>query len=287
MALSLNVRNFNASKVNLVKGIAKENRMPPINMKYGDDEKTSQYFNLILPLSTINLLVREDPKTKEVSYTLTYSLTNCDNFGRDKSTDNSDIGIFYNSLLELENKIKKTVYENAADWLDKDDFSEEMVGKLFNRTIRVSQEKLSNGKKVATGKFPPSLWVKVPVYEGKVSISNEGIIDNKGNPIDNVTPENLVNIFPKYSQAKLIISGRVYTMNGGSYGVTWTLKGAQVMPSNKIKAIELFAESNEEEDNREHITTESEMVQPVEEKPQEQATNVVPPSRKKRAAVNQ
>lgn len=306
MSLSLNARNFNVSKVILEQGQAKQNRIPPVNMKYGENDKSRQYFQLLLPLSTINLLVREDPEgKKEPSYTLTYSLANCDVYARERSTDNSEIGTLYNSLLDLEEKVKKTMCKNQ-EWLSTDeDYSEEMIQKLFKRTIHVAQEKLKNGKRAASGKYPPSVWIKVPVYDGKVSIDKEGIIDNKGHPVKNVTPENLENIFPKYSQARLVITGRIYVMNGGAYGITWTLKGAQVMPTNRVKAIELFSDTIEEDDdNREHDTTEQSMSQPmeeqaveerpvekhpVEEQPVEEQpqVNVPAPSRKKRSAVNQ
>lgn len=285
MSIVVNARTFNPSKITYEKGKTKEktNRTPPILMKYGDDENNKQLFQIVLPLSNIRLLSRLDEKSGETVYTLTYTLTGCDTYGKDRANETEDIGKLYNSLLDLEELTIKTATENSVSWFGKKR-SEESIRESFNRIVRVSTDNI-DGEKVPNGKYPPSWWIKIPVYKGKVSIDNEGIVDSRGHPIEDVTPSNLQNIFPNNSQAKLIVTGKGYVINGGGFGISWTLKGAQVLPTTKVRAAELFA-AVEDEDSREHVTTEPEMSAPVEQQPVAQETTSAP-ARKKRAAVNQ
>lgn len=235
--VSVTARNFTPSKISFVPGIAKNNRVPPINMKYGDDEKSKSFFQLLLPQSTVRLLTRADDKTGETSYTLSYTLTGCDNYGRDRSDDSNEIGKLYNSLLDLEEMVVKAAVENSVKWFGKKR-SEEGIRESFKKIVRVSSDRV-DGEMVPNGKYPPSWWIKIPVYDGKVSIDKEGIVDNRGNPVY-VTPESLTTVFPNNGQAKLAVTGNVYVMAGGGFGVTWKLRAAQVFPSSRVKAADLF-----------------------------------------------
>jgi hypothetical protein len=235
--VSVTARNFTPSKISFVPGIAKNNRVPPINMKYGDDEKNKSFFQILLPQSNVRLLTRTDEKTNETSYTLSYTLTGCDNYGRDRGDDNSEIGKLYNSLLDLEEMVVKAAVENSVKWFGKKR-SEEGIRESFKKIVRVSSDRVE-GESVPNGKYPPSWWIKIPVYDGKVSIDKEGIVDNRGNPVY-VTPESLPTVFPNNGQAKLAVTGNVYVMAGGGFGVTWKLRAAQVFPSSRVKAADLF-----------------------------------------------
>lgn len=290
MALSVNARNLDVSKISFVQGIAKQGRNPPINMKYGDDDKNKQFFQILLPKSGVRLLTRVDEKTGNTSYTLSYTLTGCDNYGRDRADESTEMGKLYNSLKDLEEVVIKAAVDNSAKWFGKKR-SEETIRDSFNKIIRVSSDKF-DGESVPNGKYPPSWWIKVPVYENQVKVDNEGIVDNRGNPIDEVTPQRLLTIFPNNCQAKLIVTGSVYVIAGGGFGVTWKLKGAQVFPSSKVRAAELFAADGgdeeegttqqEEEQHSEQVTQ-----QVVEETPQQTVSQTSAPARKKRSAVGQ
>jgi hypothetical protein len=232
--VSVPARNFSPSKISFVMGIAKSNRTPPINMKYGDEKS---FFQLLLPQAPVRLLTRMDEKTGETSYSLSYTFNGCDNYGRDRADEMNDIGKLYNSLIDLEEMVVKAAVENSAKWFGKKR-SEEGVRESFKKIIRVSSDKI-DGELVPNGKYPPSWLIKIPVYDGKVSIDKEGVVDNRGNPVY-VTPESLTSVFPNNGQAKLAVVGSVYTMSGGGFGVTWKLRAAQVFPSSRVRAVDLF-----------------------------------------------
>lgn len=291
--VSVTARNFTPSKISFVPGIAKSNRVPPINMKYGDDEKSKSFFQILLPQSTVRLLTRADDKTGETSYTLSYTLTGCDNYGRERGDDSNDIGKLYNSLLDLEEMVIKAAVENSAKWFGKKR-SEEGIRESFKKIVRVSSDRIE-GESVPNGKYPPSWWIKIPVYDGKVSIDKEGIVDNRGNPVY-VTPESLPAVFPNNGQAKLAVTGNVYVMAGGGFGVTWKLRAAQVFPSSRVKAADLFGSEESEAPasvpaaKYEYAEPEAEAVQDGYESPAPSPAPVTAPSapaRKKRAPAGQ
>lgn len=283
--ISVNVRNFTPSKITFVQGITKNNRIPPINMKYGEEEKSKRFFQLVLPQSSLRLLSRPDDKTGELSYTLSYSLTGCDNYGRDRADESVDIGKLYNSLLDLDELVIKTAVENSVKWFGKKR-SEEGIRESYKKTVRISNDKIS-GEAVPNGKYAPSWWIKIPVYDGKVGIDDEGIIDNRGHPYKDVTPGNLANIFTNNCQAKIAVTGNVYVMSGGGFGITWKLRAAQVLPSSRVKAADLFGTTtDEQESTEENQPSQTEGTQ-VELETEPEPAPAPAPSRKKRSAVNQ
>jgi hypothetical protein len=237
--VSVTARNFNPAKISFVPGIAKSNRTPPINMKYGDEKS---FFQLLLPQAPVRLLSRVDEKTGEPSYSLSYTLSGCDNYGRERGDESTDMGKLYNALTDLEEMVVKAAVENSAKWFGKKR-SEEGIRESFKKIIRVSSDKI-DGEFVPNGKYAPSWLIKIPVYDGKVSIDKEGIVDSRGNPVY-VTPESLQSIFPNNGQAKLAVVGSVYTMAGGGFGVTWKLRAAQVFQTARVRAVELFGTEEE------------------------------------------
>lgn len=280
--MSVNVRNFNPAKISFVSGIAKSGRNPPINMKYGEEKG---YFQLLLPQAPIRLLTRADEKTGETSYTLSYTLTGCDPYGRERGDENNDIGKLYNALTDLEDMVVKAAVENSSKWFGKKR-SEEGIRESFKKIIRLSSDKI-DGEYVPNGKYPPSWLIKVPVYDGKVSIDKEGIVDNRGNPVY-VTPESLQSVFPNNSQAKLAVTGSVYVMAGGGFGVTWKLRAAQVFPSSRVRAVDLFGASEEESPETAPQVEKEEATQDGYESPAPApapAAAPAAPARKKRAAA--
>jgi hypothetical protein len=276
--VSVTARNFTPSKISFVPGLAKNNRVPPINMKYGDDEKNKSFFQILLPQAPVRLLTRTDDKTGETSYTLSYTLVGCDPYGRDRGDESTEMGKLYNSLMDLEEMVVRAAVENSAKWFGKKR-SEEGIRESFKKIVRVSSDRV-DGESVPNGKYPPSWWIKIPVYDGKVSIDKEGIVDNRGNPVY-VTPDTLQAVFPNNGQAKLAVTGNVYVMAGGGFGVTWKLRAAQVFPSSRVRAADLFAVEDD-------APQEAPAPAPVEEEaPTEEAAPAPAPApaRKKRAAV--
>jgi len=281
----LSANKIEINNVSFVVGQAKSGRNPPITMKY-----SGQNFQIRLPSKMLfpgGVLVREDEQTKNKSYTLIGSLKGCDPYGRDKSTDGSDDGALYNLLLALEEHIQQQAFENSVKWFGKKR-SLEAIRDSFKKIISVSSDKVG-GEYIPNGKYPPSFRVKVPVYDGSVK---SDIIDNVGNPIYS-TPESLVSIFPKGITANLIMSGSIYVIAGGGFGVTWRLTYAQVFPYMKLTAADVF-KSEEGDDVPEDEDQEPTQSQPllqeeVQQTPpqvQEQQPPPQAPVKKRRAALS-
>jgi hypothetical protein len=179
-------------------------------------------------------LVREGDNGMK-TYTLIGSLKGADPYGKERSAGTDDIGKLYNLLTDLENHIIKAAVENSTKWFGKKR-SEEAIRDAFKRILSFSVDKV-DGEYVPNGKYPPSFRVKVPVYEGRVSTE---IVDASRNPVTYVTPESLTSIFPKGVEANLAVSGSIYVIAGGGFGVTWRLTAAQVFPQMRRTAAQMF-----------------------------------------------
>jgi hypothetical protein len=235
-------RNLKASNVSFVIGPAKANRGPPINMKY-DENGVKQNFQILLPRSSVRLMMRQDEKTGKTSYTLSYALKGCDPYGRDRSDESTEIGKLYNFLLELQKSVVAEAISQNAKWFGKKR-SDATIEESMNPIIRVSSDKI-DGERVPNGKYDPSLAINVSIYDGQVSIDKQGIIDEKGKDIY-VTPDTLPSVFPNGTQAKLAIVGSIYVINGTSFGVSWKLRAAQVFQQSRVNAASLFMEEDED-----------------------------------------
>jgi hypothetical protein len=295
-SVSVNVRNFNPDNVSFVVSRSKTHLSPTIYMNYGDNDKNKKNFQLVIPQSYVRLLDRTNEKSGETNYTLSYTLTGCDRYGQERADDSNDIGKLYNCLMDLEELIIKKAVEHSVDWFGKKR-SEQGIREGFKKIVRLSTDKV-RGEAVPNGKYDPSWLIKVPVYNGKITVDNEGIIDNRGHPVDkdesmSLVPQNLPKIFPNNCQAKLIVTGSIYVIDGGGFGVTWRLRGAQVFPSSRVKVADLFGVSETSESQPSSTTLaeeESEETAVQETEPEEAAPAPAPapaPARKKRTAVGQ
>lgn len=279
----LSASKIETNNVTFVVGQAKSGRNPPITMKF-----SGQNFQIRLPPKMGfpgGVLVRKDEQTGNQSYTLIGSLKGCDPYGREKSTDGSEVGAFYNLLLSLEEHVQLQAFENSVKWFGKKR-SMEAVRDSFKKIISVSSDKI-DGEYVPNGKYPPSYRVKVPVYDNSVKTD---IIDNAGNPIY-ATPESLVSIFPKGITANLIMSGSIYVIAGGGFGVTWRLTYAQVFPYAKMTAADVFKseEALEDEDDAPPSESQAAVEAPAQVEPPAQAPaqeQAAAPVKKRRAAAS-
>jgi len=231
-ALPINVRNLKADNVSFVVGQAKTGRNPGINFKY-----EGQNLQVLVPRIAFpgGILVR-DGESGTTSYTLIGSMKGCDPYGKDHASDaEGDIGRFYNFLVDLDERVIQQAVENSVKWFGKKR-SEEAIRDSYKKIVSVSVDKV-DGEYIPNGKYPPSFRVKVPVYDNKVSTE---IVDGSRNPVY-ATPASLVSIFPKGVEVNMVISGSIYVIAGGSFGVTWRLNSAQVFPRAKITARDIFA----------------------------------------------
>ena len=155
------------------------------------------------------------------------------------------------------------------------------------------------------GKYDPSFRVKIPIYDGQVKCAVE---DGTKNPVYLGSPEDLANVFPKGVVLNLVVSGNIYILAGGGFGVTWRLGAAQVFPPSRPRLTDFFeavaspaggggggggAPVEEEEEDEEDSHSESAVGgTPAGDRPatpDDQPTSPVPvaaPGRRRRAAAS-
>lgn len=234
----INIRNIEASRVTFVPGMAKAGRNPGINFKYD-----GQNLQVLVPRVAFpgGVLIR-DGDSGNTTYTLIGSLgEGVDKYAKEPAPESAgDMGKLYNFLTEMDERIIQAAVENSVKWFGKKR-SEEAIRDSYKKIVSVSVDKV-NGEYVPNGKYPPSFRVKIPVYDNKVSTE---VVDSSRNPVY-ATPESLLTIFPKRVEASVVISGSIYVIAGGSFGVTWRLNMAQVFPRAKLSAQNVFDEEDED-----------------------------------------
>jgi hypothetical protein len=273
----VNVRNANIDRVNL--SDVKRNKSGGLGVTVRYD---GQNLQLRLPRMGFpgGLMRREDEKTGAVNYSLIGSLKGCDPYARERSTETTDVALLYNFFLDLQEKIVKVATENSAKWFGKKR-SEESIRDSFKNILSVSTDKV-DGEYVPNGKYPPSLRVKVPVYDGRVSMD---AVDSAANPIY-LTPDSLMSVFPKGVEANLVISGSIYIIGQG-FGITWRISYAQVFPQSRMTAASIFKEEAVEESGEETHAQQQDEEAPAavaHENPPEQGQQVAT-GRRRRVAV--
>ena len=276
------IRNLDVNKVTFVPGPAKAGRNPSINLKYD-----GQSMQILVPRLTFpgGVMVRTDEKSGSTTYTLMGTLAGCDSYAKERTDGTSDIHKFYHFLLDLEEKIIMAAVENSVKWFGKKR-SEEGIREGFNRMIGTSKDNV-DGEWVPNGKYPPSFKAKVPVYDNRVSTE---IVDGQRNPMY-ATPESLVSIFTKGVDANLVVSGSIYVIAGGGFGVTWRLQTAQVFARARVTAADIFSVEDEEEAPTPSAQQPETQTQDVDDRPatpQDQPTEPVAPlapARKRRVAA--
>jgi hypothetical protein len=201
-----------------------------VQLKYA-----GQPFQLRLPRTKFpaGLISREDAASGNVNYSLIASLKGCDPYGKERSTD-PEMGPVYNFMLDLQELLVNWASENSAKLFGKKR-SVESVRDSFKNLLSVSTEKQGD-EYVPNGKYPPSLRLKVPVYDGRVTMD---AVNSQMIPY-HLTVDSLKSVFPKYVEANLVISPSVYVIGQG-FGVTWGVKYAQVFPPSRLTAASVFS----------------------------------------------
>lgn len=266
-------RNIDIEKVTFVPGPSKAGRNPSIALKY-----EGQNLQILVPrMGFPGGVVIRDNDTGGTTYTLMGSMKGCDPYAKERGLDTDDMGKFYNVLLDLETRVLAAASENSVKWFGKKR-SEEAIKDGWKSIMRVSNDKV-DGEYVPNGKYPPSFTVKVPVYDGRVSTE---IVDGQRNPVY-ATPDNLASIFPKGVECNLVVSGNVYVIAGGGFGLTWRLQTAQVFPRARLTAADIF--SNEEPTPEAGAESEAQAEAPPEVPDVPDVVEQSPPARKRRSAA--
>lgn len=289
----VNTRNIDISKVTFSEPRKNAKGGTSVQIRYD-----GQNFQLRIPKMKYpgGVFVREDDKTGKVDYKLIGSLNGCDPYNQARAGEEAgDFGKLYNFLHDLEEKLIASAVANSPKWFGKTR-SEAGVRDSFKQILSVSTDKGPDGNRVPNGKYPPSFAVKIPVYDGQVKMQ---VIDSKGNPIY-ITTDNIAEIFPKRVETNLVISPSIYVVNA-SFGVSWRVEYAQVFPSERVSARNVFMDDEEVLDEETEAPSQANAaaafqddpddapahpsVKPPEPMPEPAAAAAVPASRRKRAVA--
>lgn len=185
------------------------------------------------------VLLKTNERSGQTDYSLIGSLKGCDPYAKDVSSETTDVAMLYNFLLSLQDMLLKHVTDNSASWFGKKR-SEESIRDSMKSLLRTSVDKV-NGEYIPNGKYPPSWTLKVPVYDGRISMD---VIDRAKKPVY-LTVDSLTSVFTKGIEANVVVTPSIYIINQG-FGVTWRLSYAQTLANPRMTAASVF--TSEEED---------------------------------------
>jgi len=200
-----------------------------------------QNLQIRIPKSMYPMGINVRESENGASYQLSLTLKGCDSFAKERAgQDAAELGTLYNFLLDMQEKLLQTSVTNSVKWFSKSR-TKEVLQDSMKQFVSPSVEKI-NGEWVPTGKYPPSFRMKVPVYDGRVTMD---VSDHSGKPIE-VDTENIGTVFPKRVEASVVVAPSVYISNQ-TFGVTWRVTYARVSPPQRLTAAQVFADEIDEE----------------------------------------
>jgi len=233
------ITKINASDIQFSDPRKNKNGGVSISVKYNNQNVQFRIPQVSFPGG---LQIKENPNkdgSVTTSYNLSAQLTGGDPYGVERSTDPSETAQFYNFLIDLQERIVQVAFEQSQKWFGKKR-TIDSIRDSFNKFVSLSVDKTDNGW-VPNGKYPPSLRMKLPVYDGKIVME---LIDTDDNDI-HLTTESLPSVFSKGSSAKLVLQAQLY-MVGQSFGVTWKPMYGQVTQRKKASARDFFKKDVED-----------------------------------------
>lgn len=237
-----NIRKIKTSDITFSEPIKnKKTNAVSVNMLYNGQKVQFRLPKIGFPGG---VLVRTQD-SGQTTYTLIASLSGCDPYANERAVGDSDSEVVYNFMRDIEERVLQAAFDNSTRWFGKKR-SMESLQETFKRCVTASVSKDDEGAWVPNGKYPPSIRLKVPVWEGKVNMS---VIDAESNPLD-VNLDTLATLFPKASSAKSVVVGSIYVA-GLSFGITWKITDAQVFHQRRMTAADKF---RDDEDDEERVT---------------------------------
>ena len=233
----VSVSNLDISKVTF--GEIRQNKAggKTVPIKYN-----GQSLMIRLPKVSYPMGVAVRESENGTNYTLMATLKGCDPFVKERAAaESGELGSLYNFLLDITTRLLDTATANSSKWFGKAR-SRDVLQDVMKQSISPSVEKV-NGEWVPTGKYPPSLRMKVPVYDGRVAMD---VVDSTGKAVE-VTVDNIQEIFPKRVEASVVVTPSVY-VSGQGFGVTWRVSFARVSPPQRLTAAQVFADELDEDD---------------------------------------
>jgi hypothetical protein len=176
-----------------------------------------------------------------MNYTMSLTLKGCDPYAKERAAaDAGSTGVLYNFLTDMQKKLLDTAETNSTKWFTRSR-SRSVLEDTMKQFISPSVEKV-NGEWIPSGKYPPSLRMKVPVYDGRVTMD---VTDQFGKPVI-VDVDNITQVFPKRVEASVVVAPSVY-VSGQGWGVTWRITYAKVSPPQRATAADIFRDEIEQE----------------------------------------
>lgn len=200
-----------------------------------------QSLQIRIPRMTYPMGIKTRETDKGVEYGLSVTFKGCDPYAKEKAgPETGEAGTLYNFLKDLQELLLKTAVTNSVKWFSKTR-SEALLRESMKEFVRPSVEKI-DGQWVPTGKYAPSLAMKIPVYDGNVAIN----VANHLGKEEEVTVERLPQLFPKRVEASIVVTPSVYVTAQG-FGITWKVSYARVSPPQRLTAAQVFADEVDEE----------------------------------------
>jgi hypothetical protein len=240
----VNVTKINASEIQFADPRKNKNGGVSIGFKYNNQNVQFRIPKVSFPGG---VQIKENANkdgSVTVSYNLSASMNGGDPYGQEPSNDTSETAKLYNFMLAFQENIIKTAVERSPQWFGKKR-SEDSIRDSFNKFVSVSVDRTDSGW-VPNGKYPPSLRMKLPVYDGKVAME---VIDENEDDIP-LSTDVLTSVFGKGTAAKLVLQAQIYVV-GQSFGVTWKPAYGQVFQRKKATARDFF--KRDEDDIEEDV----------------------------------
>lgn len=180
-----------------------------------------------------------------ITYSLSVTLKGCDPYAKERAPASAgELGNLYNFVNDLQELVLNTAAAKSSQWFGKKIDKESLKTVSMKQSINPSADKVA-GEWIPNGKYPPSLRLKVPVYNGEVSMDTA---DQYGKTVE-LTVDNIKEKIPKRSEISLMVAPSIY-ISGNGFGITWRISYARICPPNKLTAADVFADEIEQEQDQ-------------------------------------
>ena len=136
---------------------------------------------------------------------------------------NEEASIFLENLKNFEDKIKNDALANSKNWFGKVHKSLDILEALYSPMLKYSKDKNTGEADLSKA---PSIRVKIPIWEGNWRCE---VYDDEGTKLfPNSSGTTPVDLIPKATNVKVLMTcGGIWFANG-KFGITWKLVQAMV-----------------------------------------------------------
>jgi len=137
--------------------------------------------------------------------------------------NNEEASTFLENLKKFEQKIKSDAFANSKNWFGKVHKSLDILEELYSPMLKYSKDKNTGEADLSKA---PSIRVKIPVWEGTWRCE---VYDDEGTKLfPNSSGTTPVELIPKATTVKVLMTcGGIWFANG-KFGITWKLVQAMV-----------------------------------------------------------